>query len=237
MGEAEARRRLVAAFAGWLGYSEDNGKYREIIDLYNTQRPLPRGYRMQYEDDWCAAAVTAAGIKAGLGDIILGECSCPKMVELYRARGQWMERDDYRPQIGDIIMYRWDDGADYATDDNRDSPNHVGVVSYVAARAMVIIEGNRSRAVRERTVEINGRYIRGYCLPDYKSKEEEPVTYEEWVAFMERYQREQGQQDAKMAELYQDAVRLGITDGSRPGALATREEAAVMARAAAKAKQ
>lgn len=33
-----------------------------------------------------------------------------------------------------------------------------------------IIEGNYSHMVKRRTLAVNGKYIRGYCLPDYASK-------------------------------------------------------------------
>ena len=43
MTELELRNKVVDVMRGWLGWSEANGKFRSIIDLYNTQRPLPRG--------------------------------------------------------------------------------------------------------------------------------------------------------------------------------------------------
>ena len=62
MTELELRNKVVDVMRGWLGWSEANGKFRSIIDLYNTQRPLPRGYAVQYDDEWCATTVTAAGM-------------------------------------------------------------------------------------------------------------------------------------------------------------------------------
>ena len=49
--ELELRNKVVEVMRGWLGWSETNGKYRAIIDLYNTQDPLPRGYPVQYDDE------------------------------------------------------------------------------------------------------------------------------------------------------------------------------------------
>ena len=49
--ELELRQRVVNVMKGWLGYSEANGKFKEIIDLYNTQNPLPVGYKVQYDDE------------------------------------------------------------------------------------------------------------------------------------------------------------------------------------------
>lgn len=167
MTEQQARQKLILAFKGWLGYSEANGKHREIIDLYNTQKPLPRGYKVKYSDEWCATAVTAAGMKAGLSSIILGECSCSRMIELYKKVGRWQEKDSYVPSIGDIVMYDWQDGTNYAKTDNTGNPDHVGIVAGINGDTLIIIEGNKGEKVAYRNLKINGRYIRGWCLPDY----------------------------------------------------------------------
>ena len=218
MTELELRSKVVAVMRGWLGWSEANGKFKAIIDLYNTQKPLPRGYAVQYDDEWCATTVTAAGMAAGLHDIILGECSCSKMIELYRAIGRWEENDAYRPELGDIIMYHWKDGKDYATTDCTKPPNHVGFVAEVVGNTIKIIEGNKGEAVAYRTAQVNGRYIRGYCLPDYASKagEEDEVSYEQWKAYMNKYREELRDNDSSE---YSEAARkwateTGLVDGN-----------------------
>lgn len=61
----------------------------------------------------------------------------------------------------------------YATTDCTANPNHVGIVEAVSGNTITVIEGNKGEAVARRTVAVNGRYIRGYCLPDYASKAEE----------------------------------------------------------------
>lgn len=43
MTERQLRQGVVNVIRSWLGWSEANGKFRKIIDLYNTQTPLPRG--------------------------------------------------------------------------------------------------------------------------------------------------------------------------------------------------
>lgn len=176
MTELELRNKAVSVMLGWLGWSEANGKFKAIIDLYNTQRPLPRGYAVQYDDEWCATCVTAAGIQAGLHDIILGECSCSKMIALYQAVGRWEENDAYRPEPGDIIMYDWQDTG---KGDNTGGADHVGIVEKVVGNTITIIEGNKGEAVARWTLAVNGRYIRGYCLPDYASKAEEDEDMDE----------------------------------------------------------
>lgn len=67
----------------------------------------------------------------------------------------------------------------------------------------------------------------------YHWKEVEDVSYEQWLEHMTRYRRELAKLEPVMPELLADAKEKGITDGTRPRDLVTREEAAVMARAAA----
>ena len=205
MTEAELRESFVSVMRGWLGYSEANGRYKAIIDLYNTQRPLPRGYAVQYDDEWCATTVTAAGIKAGLQDIIYGECSCSRMIELYQRAGRWMEDDAYRPDIGDIIMYHWDDTG---RGDDTGAPNHVGVVSYINGNTLTVIEGNKGQAVSTRTISVNGRYIRGYCLPDFASmadKEDDDMKIYHWFADMPDWARPSAEKAYKKGIIKADA--------------------------------
>ena len=48
--EQELRQSVVSIMQGWIGWSEANGKHKKIIDLYNTQKPLQRGYKVKYTD-------------------------------------------------------------------------------------------------------------------------------------------------------------------------------------------
>ena len=172
MTEAELRQKVISIFMGWYGYTEANGGHKKIIDIYNAHKPLARGYKVKYTDAWCATTVSAAFIRAGLTDIAPTECSCAKMIELYKKLGRWQESDGYRPQPGDILMYDWDDTG---SGDNTGHPEHVGMVVSVTGNAVKVIEGNKSNAVGYRTMQVGGRYIRGYCLPDYARKAKEVV--------------------------------------------------------------
>ena len=96
------------------------------------------------------------------------ECSCYRMVQLYQAQGQWIERDDYVPDIGDIIMYDWQDSG--SGDNTGAARPHVGYVAAVNGSNLTILEGNRGQSVGYRYIQVNGVNIRGYCLPDYASK-------------------------------------------------------------------
>lgn len=166
MTEMEIRRGLAAQARRWLGRKESDNSHREIIDIYNQIQPLPNGYRMKYTDPWCAAFVSAVAWLQGLTSIVVPSASCPDMVTRYKAAGRWMEDDGYMPKISDVVFYDW---ADDGTGDDTGTPGHVGLVVDVYGGSFNVIEGNYSDAVKIRTMSRNGRYIRGFGLPDYAS--------------------------------------------------------------------
>lgn len=172
MTETQVREKIVAVMRGWIGLKRADKSHAPIIDTYNSHTPLPRGYRVTYKDDYCAATVSAAAVKAGYTDIIPVECSCNKLIDLAKGMGIWEENDAYVPTPGDEILYDWDDNAtNYATIDNKGAVEHVGMVEKVSGRTMTIIEGNMSGGiVCRRTLVVNGRYIRGYICPRYALK-------------------------------------------------------------------
>lgn len=167
MTEQELRNKVVQTARGYLGSKEADGSHRKIIDGYNAHKPLARGYLVKYTDAWCATFVSFVGIVCGLTDIMPTECGCGAMIDLYRAKGRWQENDAYRPQPADIVMYDWDDNG---VGDCTGYPEHVGIVEAVSGNTITVIEGNMSNKVGERALQVNGRYIRGYCLPDYAGK-------------------------------------------------------------------
>ncbi len=167
MTENELRKHVVATAEKYLDCKESDGSHKKIIDLYNSHKPLARSYPVKYTDEWCATYVSAVAIACGLTDIMPTECSCAKMVELYKKKGRWQEDDAYVPKLGDLVMYDW---GDTGKGDNKDNPDHVGIVAFISGNSMKIIEGNKSNSVAYRALSVNGKYIRGYCLPDYVSK-------------------------------------------------------------------
>ena len=170
MTEKELRANVVAIAVGFIGCKESDGSHKKIIDIYNSHKPLARGYAVKYTDAWCSTFASAVAIKAGLTDIIPTECGCEKHIALFKALGRWQEHDAYVPSPGDYIFYDWQDGTNYATTDNTGAADHVGIVEKVSGQTITVIEGNYSNAVKRRTLAVNGRYIRGYGIPKYGSK-------------------------------------------------------------------
>ncbi len=164
MTEQDLRARVCAQALAWKGKREADNSYWPIIEIYNSIKPLPRGYKMQRGDFWCAATVSALAQILGLTAWIYPECSCPKMIELYRKAGRWMEDDSYLPQPADVIFYDWQDTG---AGDNTGTADHVGVVVEVDGETITVMEGNCDKAVATRQLQRDGRYIRGYGLPDY----------------------------------------------------------------------
>jgi LysM repeat protein len=170
MIESALRQKVVAVMQGWLGAERGDRKHKDILATYNAYSPLPRGHKMTLTDHFCVATACAAYLKAGLGSITVIECAASKLVGLAQGKKIWVEDDKFVPKPGDIVVYDWDDGTNYATTDNKNAPDHVGIVETVSGDAMTIIEGNRPLGkVARHALTVNGKYIRGYVTPDFKS--------------------------------------------------------------------
>ena len=167
MTEKELRAKVVEIAKGWYGCKESNGTHKPIIDVYNSCKPLARGYAVKYTDAWCATYVSAVGIKAGLTDIIPRECGCGEYIKLAQKQGIWVENDAFVPQSGDIVLYDWDDNG---SGDNKGGADHIGIVVSVSGSTIRVIEGNISNAVGYRNLAVNGKFIRGFVTPKYSSK-------------------------------------------------------------------
>lgn len=165
--EAALRKKVVDIAVSYLGCKESDGSHKKIIDLYNSHKPLARGYAVKYTDAWCSTFASAVAIAAGLTDIIPTECGCEKHIQLFKNMGSWQENDAYVPGLGDYIFYDWDDSG---SGDCTGSADHVGIVTAVSGTSITVIEGNKSNAVGYRTMQVNGKYIRGYGTPDYAGK-------------------------------------------------------------------
>lgn len=167
MTETELRQKVVDTASSWLGTQEGTARHAEMLNIYNAQRPLPRGTRMLSSWPWCAAFVSTVSLQCGLRDIMPTECGCPSMIRLYQELGRWVEDDAHVPSPGDVVFYDWQDSG---VGDNVGQSDHVGIVVSCTDGMMTIIEGNCDNAVKLRQIAVNARFIRGYGCPDYASK-------------------------------------------------------------------
>ena len=162
---AKTAENLLAVWRSWIGFSEANGKFKAIIDLYNSVKPLPRGYAVQYNDEWCDTCVSAAGIKAGCSDLIGRECGCEKHIAIFKSMGIWNENGSITPKAGYIILYNWDKSSQ----PNDGAADHIGIVESVSNGQITCIEGNKGEAVARRVLSVGNGYIRGYAMPKYSN--------------------------------------------------------------------
>lgn len=164
---AKYASKVVEQAKKWIGCKESDDSFKKIIDTYNAHKPLARGYKVKYTDEWCATFVSACAIKCGYTDIMPTECGCEKMIELYKKLGIWVENENCTPKAGWIIFYDWqDDGVG----DNKGWSDHVGVVEKVEGSTIHVIEGNYGQAVKRRKIAVNAKYIKGYGAPKYDTK-------------------------------------------------------------------
>lgn len=154
---------ILKVARSWLGYNESNGKFKEILDVYNSHKPLARGYKIKTTDEWCDCFVSACAIKAGAVDIIGTEVGCEKHIAIFKKKGIWIEDGSIKPKVGDIILFNWDD----STQGNNGSADHIGIVEQQYGNTIVCIEGNLNRAVARRTINVGWGYIRGFARPKY----------------------------------------------------------------------
>lgn len=170
---AKYASEYVKLLQSWIGKKESDGSHKEIIDIYNDHRPLARGYKVKYNDAWCATTLSAGAIKLDYIDIMPLECGCGQQIELWKKMQCWVEDDAHIPNIGEWIYYDWDDSG---KGDNTGWPEHVGVVEKVVNGVITVIEGNYNNSVKRRNIKVNAKNIRGYGVPKYDTEPvEEPA--------------------------------------------------------------
>ena len=168
--EQELRNKLVSTAAYYMGAKQGSAQHKDIINIFNQVKP--DGWAMTYSAAWCAAFASGCAIKAFGIDKAKKyfplSANCGTIVSKARNIGIWVENDAYVPEKGDWILYDWDDSG---RGDNQGGPDHVGIVESVSGSKIKVIEGNFStkKKVGERTLSINGRYIRGFVTPKYSA--------------------------------------------------------------------
>lgn len=170
MTELELRRKVANYLAQYVGCRKGSSGHKAILKKFNDSKLCSR-YTMTVNDAWCATAVSAAFIAAGLaGKPRSGklfecvDCSCNAMISLAKKQGIWEEKDSYIPKVGDVVMYDWEDSG---RGDCTGEADHVGIVTEATGSSFRVIEGNKGNAVGYRSMSVNGRYIRGFIVPKY----------------------------------------------------------------------
>lgn len=170
MTELELRTKVADLAKSFNGCKQGDSIHKSIIDYWNSMSGIPG--KAGYKTAWCAIFVSVVFDKAGLGALVKPEWNVAKMRDNFISLGLWQENENICPEVGWIVVYNWDDGTNYATTDNKGSGDHVGIVVSVSdtKKSFVVQEGNRAEACSQRRMNVNGRYLRGFCKPDFASK-------------------------------------------------------------------
>ena len=166
--------KIIKTAEKYLGCKESDGSHKKIIDLYNSHKPVARGYKVKYTDPYCDAFVSAVAIEAGAVNLIGTECGCEEHIEIFKEKGIWIEDGRITPELGYIIVFNWDD----TTQPNDGYSDHIGYVKKVSSGKITTIEGNYDDAVKERVISIGDGRIRGYAAPKYAESANADATEE-----------------------------------------------------------
>ena len=172
------RNDFVEKAKSWIGTKENSKGHKQIVADYN--KACDKGRKATTSTLWCAVFVGAVAeetdnvLHDAIGVPVDYSCGTGShsMMEKAKAAGIWVERDDYCPILGDVVIYDWkDDGKGEDTTGH----DHTGIVTSAGATSYTVTEGNRNSSVSTRTMKVNGRYIRGYITPRF-SDEVTPPT-------------------------------------------------------------
>lgn len=80
--------RLIYFTKKHIGMDKDSRMYLEMIDKYNSQKNIPRGYKVMKRDAWGCIFVSVMALYAGLEEDIPIECSCYHQLQLFKKKEQ-----------------------------------------------------------------------------------------------------------------------------------------------------
>jgi hypothetical protein len=222
--------RIIEVAKSWVGYCEK--KRGTYTDAQLRDKAYAAGsdnytlfgawYKLQ-GGKWCAMFLSFVANEAGVPTGTFPKfADCDVGRAWFSSRGQWWSR----PEPGDIVFFGVTGDA-----------QHVGLVTSYDGKTVRTCEGNTSGAagmvanggcVAEKSYSVYYEKILGYGRPKYKG--DDIVTYEDFKAYMERYETEKRSQPvspwAKGA--WDKLTDAGVFDGTAPRAELTREQAAAL---------
>lgn len=153
------------------------GQREEVIKLYNTFLPHPRGYIVKDSDQACATYVSAVYIGLSWTCLVPPECAAWRLYKNMEALGCSFWGSNRTPIEGDLIFF--------GVGTSVSKIDHVGIVDHVDGdtiyfwdiRSTVMLHSYKPGA--KSSIKAYG-YILGYGLPDYASKdtdEPEPIEF------------------------------------------------------------
>ena len=158
------RDRVLRAAASLVGVRGGTAAHQQLVNDYNSVKPLPVGYAVKTTDDWCDIFVTTVFQREGLSGLIGRECGVERHIQIFKRLGIWNEDGTTTPKAGDIITFNWDQNSQQ----NNGFADHIGIVESVSNGIIHTIEGNSNNQVRRTTYRIGHGNIRGFATPRYQ---------------------------------------------------------------------
>ena len=158
------RDRVLRAAASLVGVRGGTAAHHQLVNDYNSVKPLPVGYAVKTTDDWCDIFVTTVFQREGLSGLIGRECGVERHIQIFKRLGIWNENGASTPKAGDIITFNWDQN----NQPNNGFADHIGIVESVSNGIIHTIEGNSNNQVRRNTYRIGHGNIRGFATPRYQ---------------------------------------------------------------------
>ena len=158
------RDRVLRVAASLVGVRGGSAAHHQLVNDYNSVRPLPVGYAVKDSDDWCDVFVTTIFQREGLSGLIGRECGVERHIQIFKRLGIWNENGASTPKAGDIITFNWDQDSQ----PNNGFADHIGIVESVSNGIIHTIEGNSGNQVRRNTYRIGHGNIRGFATPRYQ---------------------------------------------------------------------
>lgn len=141
------------------------GQRNEVVDIYNTFLPRPRGYKVKYDDMLCATYASTPFIVLGWTDIVPPECGAMQLYRNMEALGRAVLDKARVPDIGDLIFF--------GNGKTVSKINHVGIVTEVKGKQIYYYD--LQSVVGRHTCPVGYSYVMGYGMPDYASKDLAPA--------------------------------------------------------------
>ena len=149
------RDRVLRAAASLVGVRGGTAAHHQLVNDYNSVKPLPVGYAVKTTDDWCDIFVTTVFQREGLSGLIGRECGVERHIQIFKRLGIWNE---------DGTTFNWDQNSQQ----NNGFADHIGIVESVSNGIIHTIEGNSNNQVRRNTYRIGHGNIRGFATPRYQ---------------------------------------------------------------------
>lgn len=153
-----------------LGVSQYSQGHQRLINEYNSVVPVPVGYLVNADDDWCDVFVTTMFDRVSASHLIGRECGVERHIAIFKQLGIWIEDGSTTPRIGDIITFSWRTNSQ----PNNSWGDHIGIVESVTNGVITTIEGNSNRQVRRNTYPVGHGNIRGFARPKYGQESSVP---------------------------------------------------------------